>query len=306
MAMRPIGRSRGGSNCRPKRAICLAVLALAGTFPGWPQSPGRPRPRDSRDANVYAGPQSSSRNFVRKFTGNVLLDQEAVWTSPFHIRRSSAKWWIMAGVGTAALLAADHPVSQALPASGSSLHFGTDASRAGQWYSVFPAAGAFYALGLARHNPQLEQTGAEGLEAMTSAIIVTSVLKVAARRQRPLDGDGGGHFEKGGSSFPSGHSTEAWALATVVAGEYGEHKWVPYASYGYAALVSTSRVLAQAHFTSDVFVGGALGFFIGRYVVRTQKIHREHLSSLRSRLLSPRVSPSFSPIERAVTLTWTY
>jgi membrane-associated phospholipid phosphatase len=121
-----------------------------------------------------------------------------------------------------------------------------------------------------------------------------------------MEGDHGGHFEEGGSSFPSGHSTQAWALATVVASEYGNIRWVPYVSYGYAALVSTSRVLAQQHFTSDVFVGGAIGFFIGRYVVRTQRSHREHLGSGRSRLVTPMVLPSFSPAAKTVTLAWTY
>ena len=91
----------------------------------------------------------------------------------------------------------------------------------------------------------------------------------------------------------------------MVASEYGNHKWVPYVSYVYAALVSTSRVIAQEHFTSDVVVGGAIGFFIGRYVVRTERIHREHLPFAKSRLFSPAVSPLFSPVAKTVTLVGT-
>jgi membrane-associated phospholipid phosphatase len=209
-------------------------------------------------------------------------------------------------VGTAALIAVDHRVSQALPFSGTSVNFGTAASRAGQWYTVFPAAGAFLAIGIARHNEKLEETGILGLQALVDADVVTNVVKVVARRERPTALDHGGHFETGGSSFPSGHSTQAWALAAVVASEYGNHKWVPYVSYGYAALVSTSRVLTQEHFTSDVFVGGAIGFFIGRYVVHTQQVHREHLRSVKSGLFTPAVVPSFSPVAKTVTLAWTY
>ena len=288
------------------RKSCVSALAIAflSSAPGWCQT--TQQPTDIRDSNVYVGPQSSDRPFIRKFVGNILLDGKEIWTSPFHIHPSSAKWWIFAGVGTAALLAADHPVSQALPVSGSTVRFGTDASRAGQWYSVFPAGGALLGIGLLSHNSKLEETGALSLQALADADIVTNVVKVVARRERPYQGDRGGHFEKGGSSFPSGHSTQAWALATVLATEYGDHKWVPYASYGYAALISTSRVLAQAHFTSDVFVGGAIGFFVGRYVVRTQRAHGAHLTSMRGRLLTPAVMPSFSPQSHTVALAWSY
>ena len=147
------------------------------------------------------------------------------------------------------------PISQALPRSGTSVNAGTDLSRLGQWYSIFPFAGGLYAVGRFTDNPKLEETGALSVQALADAGIAFSVLKVIARRQRPGDGDHGGHFEKGGSSFPSGHSTESWALASVIAHEYGNHRWVPFAAYGFASVVSTSRLLAQEHFTSDVFAG---------------------------------------------------
>ncbi|MFL6447892.1 MAG: phosphatase PAP2 family protein [Bryobacteraceae bacterium] len=260
---------------------------------------------DRRDPNLYGSQQRSSRSFTKKFATNVFLDQKDIWTSPFRMNKSSAKWWVLAGVTTAALIAADHPVAQALPQTGTTVDFGTVASRLGQWYTVFPVAGAFYASGVAMHNEKLLKTGALSLQALVGAEVVTNVLKVAARRERPQEGDGGGHFGVGGTSFPSGHSSQAWALATVVAAEYGDHKWVPYASYGYAALISTSRMLAQKHFSSDVFVGGALGFFVGRYVVRTDNAHRSHVNTGHSRLLSPTVLPSFSPFQKSVTVTWT-
>lgn len=262
--------------------------------------------KDARDGNVYVGPCASRRRLIQKLVTNMLLDQREIWTSPFRIDRSSALPWIGVGAGTAILLSVDHRLTQALPANGVSSHFGTDASRAGQWYAVFPAAAVLSGLGLAVRNDKVEETGLMGLEAVVDADLVSSVLKFAARRQRPLDGDHGGHFEKGGSSFPSGHSTQAWALATVVASEYGDHAWVPYVSYSYATLVSVSRVLAQAHFSSDVFVGGAIGFFIGRYVVRTQKMHQGHLSSFRDRLFTPSVAPSFSGTEHSIALSWSY
>lgn len=268
-------------------------------------STGQPTTTDTPCPSRAVG-RLTSGGQIRKEATQILLDQKNIWTSPLHINRSSAPWWIATGVGTAALLAADHPASQTLPFSGTTVHFGVAASRAGQWYTVFPAAGVLYATGCATHHQKLAETGMLSLRAMADADLVTEVLKVTARRQRPRDGDHGGHFEKGGSSFPSGHSTEAWALATVIASEYGDHRWMPYVSYGYATLVSVSRVLAQDHFASDVLVGGAIGFFTGRYVVRTQRARRDHPAGKRSQNWRPSIVPTFSPVEKTVRLTWTY
>ncbi len=258
---------------------------------------------DVRDNNLYSSQVSGG--FVKKFATNVLLDQKAIWTSPLHINRQNAKWWILAGVSTAGLIAADHRISQALPFSGTSVNAGTDLSRIGQWYSVFPFAGGVYAAGLLSHSSKLKETGLESLEALADADITVNVVKVIARRQRPQDGDHGGHFEKGGSSFYSGHSTQAWALAAVIADEYGNHKWVPFVAYTYATTVSVSRVLAQAHFASDVLVGGLTGFFIGRYVVHVQQVHRNHLTSKHAEWLIPSaINPSFGPGSNTLSISW--
>ncbi len=125
------------------------------------------------------------------------------------------------------------------------------------------------------------------------------------RRQRPLDGNGNGNFFQGGSSFPSGHATVSWALASVVAHEYNENVWYPIAAYGLASLVSFSRLSGQNHFPSDVFVGSALGWFTGRYVFKTHvdhAIHRRPESKLSQ--LRPRVIPQFDSDAKAVLLIW--
>jgi membrane-associated phospholipid phosphatase len=259
---------------------------------------------DTRDRNLYVDQGESSRSFVKKFSTNALLDQKQIWASPFHVDRSSAKWWLLAAGGAAALIAADHPISQALPHTGTSVSFGNNFARAGQWYSVYPFAGALYITGWAAHDDKLRETGALGLQALVGAGIVTTVLKVVARRERPNAGDGGGHFETGGGSFPSGHSAEAWAIASVVASEYGNHRWVPFVSYAYASAVSLSRVLGQQHFSSDVFVGGALGFFIGKFVVRTERTHASHLARFQQKRMVPAIEPGFGSGNKTLSLVW--
>ena len=70
------------------------------------------------------------------------------------------------------------------------------------------------------------------------------------------------------TSFVSGHATRAFALATTVAGFYPEKKWVGIVSYSLATATSLGRVVSKEHWSSDVIVGAALGYFIGRGVVK--------------------------------------
>jgi membrane-associated phospholipid phosphatase len=106
---------------------------------------------------------------------------------------------------------------------------------------------------------------------------VDLAIKAITRRQRPSDVEATGTFTNTffhagkspfkGSSFPSGHAAGAFSVATVVAGRYGNHKWVPPLVYGMATVISLSRISTNAHFTSDVFLGGALGYTVAKYQV---------------------------------------
>ncbi len=76
-------------------------------------------------------------------------------------------------------------------------------------------------------------------------------LKFTMKRTRP-DGTS--------LSFPSGHTANAFAGATILAIEYGEnHKWVPYAAYGIATGVGVMRIANNKHYISDVLFGAGLG-----------------------------------------------
>jgi membrane-associated phospholipid phosphatase len=55
-----------------------------------------------------------------------------------------------------------------------------------------------------------------------------------------------------------------------VARRYGNHRWVPFVSQGLASAVALSRVTGSAHFFSDVFVGGVLGYSISRFAALGQ------------------------------------
>lgn len=77
------------------------------------------------------------------------------------------------------------------------------------------------------------------------------VLKTTLKRTRP-DGTA--------FSFPSGHTANAFAGATMLAIEYGEnHRWVPYVSYAFASGIGVMRMANNKHYISDVLFGAGLG-----------------------------------------------
>ena len=99
-------------------------------------------------------------------------------------------------------------------------------------------------------------------------------LKMFTQRTRPYMG-GNGSFFNGGDSFPSGHSMEAWALATVIAREYPQKRFVKIGMYSFATAVSLSRITSQRHYASDVLVGSSIGYMIGRFVMRNSNQNLE-------------------------------
>lgn len=131
--------------------------------------------------------------------------------------------------------------------------------------------------GYVRHDDYQVDTALLAGEAYADSAVVDLGIKAITRRKRPSDVAPTGEFDDTffsggkspfkGSSFPSGHAAGAFAVATVVATRYHTHRWVPWAAYGFATLVSLSRVSTLAHFPSDVFLGAALGYTITRYQV---------------------------------------
>ncbi|MEO6904828.1 MAG: phosphatase PAP2 family protein [Ginsengibacter sp.] len=69
------------------------------------------------------------------------------------------------------------------------------------------------------------------------------------------------------SAFPSGHTTVAFAAATVYASEYKDQPLIPIIAYSAASLIGVSRITENMHWTTDVLVGAALGFLSGKQVV---------------------------------------
>ncbi len=198
---------------------------------------------------------------------NFVLDQKAIWTSPTQLELNDINWLVPLAGLTAAFVASDSSISQALPHSPSFVSKSTTFSNYGI-SALGGAAGGLYLWGKITHDDHKRETGLLSGEAAVDALGVTSVLQYALGRQRPQSATGGGEFWHGGTSFPSDHSAAAWAIASVIAHEY-PGTLTKILVYGLAGAVSASRVTGRDHFPSDVIVGGAIGWFVGQQVYRT-------------------------------------
>jgi len=276
------------------------------------QSNALPDSQPSPTPNSTPIPSLESR-----FFRNVLRDQRAIWTAPFSTKRSDAKWIAPLAVSAAALFSTDRQTAGELTEVGdhrSRLRISKDVSKAGSFYTTTAIASSFYLIGRASHSARARETGLLGLEALFNAEIVTSVLKVVSERQRPIVDHASGEFFDGGRSFPSGHAAGAWSLATVIAQEYKNRPLVQVAAYSIATAVSVSRFTGQNHFLSDVLIGSAIGYGIGRYVYHTHhdpgldvEQDRHKHRGTHSKLL-PLVSPVYSRSARAygARMAWSF
>jgi membrane-associated phospholipid phosphatase len=255
---------------------------------------------------------SKTPTLESQFFKNVLRDQKAIWTSPFRLRGRDARWLAPLGLGTAALMTTDRRTGDEMAESTGQLNASRIVSYAGSTYGVGGIAATFYLFGRARHDERARETGLLGAEALIDSGIVVTALKEITQRGRPLSGRDRSEFFDAGSSFPSGHSIEAWALAAVIANEYHDHRWVQVGAYGIASAVSLSRFTGRQHYLSDVLVGSAAGYGIGRYVYRAHHRARtgsgdEEESRSRSKLF-PLIAPEYSRRTRdyGVALAWSF
>lgn len=140
-------------------------------------------------------------------------------------------------------------------------------------------AGA-YLIGEATGHDAVADVGLHASASLLATGAAVSALKMATGRLRPAVGVGAESFEAGrgfltnneAQSFPSGHTAAAFAIAASVSEEAERHwpdqaRWLKPALYAAASLVGLSRVLDDAHWTSDVLAGAVIGTVAGRRTV---------------------------------------
>ncbi len=243
-------------------AFANASVAVAqGTSDTIPDAP-QPQGHSSDEVTIASTPR------------HILSDQLAIWTSPARLNDSNALGPVLLVLATTAVVTTDHQVmADEVPINPSLNNQAVTASN-GLTGGFVAAPMIIYALGHIHHNDHATETGILGGEAMVDSLAVDEVLKLVSLRERPdVDGSRGKFFQTSvglDSSFPSTHSFIAWSSAAVIASEY-DGPMTQIAAYGLATGVSATRVLGRQHFPSDVVVGSAVGWMIGRYVVHRRR-----------------------------------
>ena len=149
----------------------------------------------------------------------------------------------------------------------------------GMTNSVYPVTVAtpvsLLATGYAKKDAALQKKGWMALGSVVTNVVVTQGLKKITVRQRPYNAYpeliNYYHFEND-SSFPSGHTSNAFAIATTLSLSF--KKWYVVApAYLWAAGNAYARLYLGQHYPSDVLAGAAVG--VGSAVIShwlTEKI----------------------------------
>ena len=256
-------------------------------------------------------PSPSAPSLEKDFFKNILEDQKAIWTAPLHIQRADTKWIVPGSIGLMALITTDRITGDEMAEFNRQVGTSRAISHAGSTYTLGAVAGSFYLLGRTNNDVRQRETGLLSAEALVDSLLVASALKGITQRVRPATGRERSEFFDGGNSFPSGHSTQVWAVATVIASEYHELRSVQIAAFATATAVSFARFAEHKHYLSDVLAGSVLGYGIGKYVYH--KRHRYLNDSLDengpvSKLRWPTITPEVNRRERhyGIGLTWSF
>lgn len=140
----------------------------------------------------------------------------------------------------------------------------TRISELGDQPQLLALSGGLLVLGLARRDGRMTRAGARMIAAHLLATMAKSFVKHRIDRTRPRStGNGRDHKPRPGrsrakeeTSFPSGHSAGAIAVARAFARDYPEHKGAALAAAGFIALAQIPR---RAHYPTDVAAGLAIG-----------------------------------------------
>jgi membrane-associated phospholipid phosphatase len=215
------------------------------------------------------------------------------------LRWKGKDWLTVGGLagGTALLTLADQPLRNAT--QGDQKYYYSVPVVAGrvygELYSIVGVAGSFGVYGMIAHDTAAKKIAIELFQAGLYAEVVTGILKTVVGRARPYMNEGSSSFhpfsilKEDYNSFPSGHSTSAFALSTVLS-RHAHSTFLKIAAYAPAGLTLFSRIYQDKHWVSDELLGAAIGYFVGNWVVDLHESKRHKINVDVTSIYPPAVS----------------
>ena len=230
------------------------------------------------DSRTYTS-SPRKRERLKDFQNKLELNYDylqGMYSDLIYTATSPSRWdrkdWMTAGLvvgGTGLFIGLDEEIRDAFEDNRSSTT--DDLSNIfepfGNGAITIPALAGFYIFGHFDENDKAKRTALIATESFLITGLYTTILKGTFGRHRPSTGDSSTTFDgftTDHNSFPSGHTSTAFAIATVFANEYEEVPYIKPISYGLATLTGLSRMNDEKHWASDVFLGAALGYFTSK------------------------------------------
>jgi membrane-associated phospholipid phosphatase len=264
-------------------------LLTACTVPSFVSAGQSPAPPEAISQEVQPGKDASQEppvEFNRDYFKGYATDFKSIVTSPV---RWDASDWLTATLVTGAAVGLyendgkiqkwvqDHKTTTAN-------NIGNDVTDLGHGKYTPVLIGGMYLYGHLADDGKARKTALLSVESFILTGVFVQTLKYSTHRHRPNTGDPYHTFDgpslhgsNSTSSFPSGHGSSAFAVATVIASEY-DNALVPPLAYGIAAITALNRVMHNAHWSSDTFVGAAIGYFTGKAIVASHRGRDNRLS----------------------------
>jgi hypothetical protein len=246
--------------------------------------------RDTSDTIITPSPSvEHKQNFFNELGEDFYLQA----TSPFRMNTQDALYLSGFTIVTGVLIAVDQHLDDGIKPFKNKSSFVNATSPVvtefGGAYGIYGCL-AFGGYSIIAKDKKAQETSILLAEAIITSGVWSRVGKLLCGRERPsaaytYSHERGGHwygplpqFQKGGSvtqydGFPSGHMATAFAIATVFAEQYSDHKIVPVIAYSAALIIGLTRMIEHTHWASDVFAGSVLGYVCAQQVISYHRMN---------------------------------
>ena len=214
----------------------------------------------------------------RSYFGSYLSDAGYLYTAPIRWKgKDWAKLGVLSGLGVV-LYSTDDNIQRWITESktGKTKDLATVFEKFGNTGYTSIGLGVAFITGAIAKNEKAQYISLLSLKSSLLYGLLAQTLKNIGHRSRPNAGFGKNSWygpEIGGKhkSFPSGHTTTVFALATTFAQIYKEKKWVAISAYSIATFTGISRIHDNKHWATDVLAGAALGYFSAKAILKNEE-----------------------------------